>query len=72
MVGPDEGQLGRVGMMKLDRDFLFGSQLSGGGELRLVAVGRGNSCPSQREPDRGMAGTAVYGDRFWSNNNALR
>lgn len=59
LVGSNEGELGRTGLVKFDRDVVFGGEGAGGGDLFGGAVGRDHARAASSEPDGRVAGTAA-------------
>lgn len=59
LIGSNEGKLGRSGLVKFDRNVVFGRQGASRGNLLGVAVGRDHAGAAASEPDRRVARTAA-------------
>ena len=59
LVGPNEGELSWTGLVKFDRNVVFGCESAGCGDLFGVAVGRNHTRAASSEPDGRVAGTAA-------------
>ncbi len=58
LLGLDEGQFCRLGLVELDRDFVTVGQISCRVDLLDRSVDRGDPGASQSKPDRSVAGAA--------------